>query len=448
MPAQPIAMGHREGWMPNTVRYFPIVFFEAFLTFTVVVFAFGPWDWPVTNPVTLYSFLLINQLALLFGYVGAVRGRRPSAFNLILTPKELVWPCAVTTILMIVPTAMVRTGGEINFLRALTNPGQAYDFTNNAAHNAAPTIWEYVRIVLSPLIWPLLPLAAVFWNKLSPTLKVLAVLGIVGNAAIYFLQGTNKGIVDLLILMPWLLILRHKNLAQILQPKRVLRFLLMFTIAGALFLPYLGLNIVGRGSTGTIGAVGIRGAGSVQPEPIQIPGFNGPLANAYNDGATALASYVGQGYYGLSLALQEPFEWTYGVGHSPFFSWLAEKAMGMRLHEIDYSTYPWRVDRDFGWKADVQWISFYPWFASDVTFFGVPFIVFLFGRLLGLTWLDAIGGNPAAVVVFSLTALTLYYTSANAQVFRLAETVCPFYFYLLWWMQSAKNDGPKREYVR
>jgi hypothetical protein len=448
MLAQSRAMAHPGSSIPDAVRYFPIVFFEAFLTLTVVVFAFGPWDWPVTNPVTLYSFLFINQLALLFGYLQAVRGRSPSRFRLPLTPKELVWLMSLTTLATLIPTVKHATGGEANFNLALTDPGQAYKITNDAAHAATYSIWAYVMIVLSPLIWPLLPLAVVFWKKLSPTLKVLAVLGIVSDAAIYFLKGTNKGMVDVLILMPWLIILQSKNPAQILSPKRVIRFFLLFAIAASLFLPYFGLNILGRMNSESIGGLSIHGEGSVQPTPIQIPGLEGPLGNAYAAGMTELTSYVGQGYYGLSLALQEPFEWTYGVGHSPFFSWLAEKAMGKQLHEIDYSTYPWRVDRDFGWRADVQWISIYPWFAGDVTFFGVPFVMFLFGRLLGLTWIDAIGGNPAAVVVFSLTALTLYYTSANAQVFRLGETVCPFYFYLLWWIKSAKNDGPKREYVR
>jgi hypothetical protein len=441
MPAQSRAMAHLGGSMPNTVRYFPIIFFELFLLFTVVVFAFGPWDWPVTNPIELYSFLLINQLALFFGYVRAVRGRLPSPFRLPITPKELVWLATLTTLVLIFPLAITNMGGDVDFTRALTNPGQAYRDTRYAVSVAPYSIVAYIGIVFSPLIWPLMPLTVVFWRKLSLPLRVLAVLGITGWASTFFLIGQNTGMVDILLLIPWLLILQSKNPADLLQPKRVIHLLLLCSLFLAAFLPYFGVNIIGRGSTGTVGSEHIRGAASIDPVPLQIPGFDSPLANAYTSGTTALASYVGQGYYGLSLALQEPFVWTYGVGHSRFLVWLAEKAMGEQHDEMLDRTYPYRVESDYGWDGYSKWISLYPWLAGDVTFFGVPVVVFLLGRLLGLTWLDAIGGNPVAVVLFSLTAVTVCYISANPNVFQAANTVCVFYFYLLWWLQSRVSRG-------
>lgn len=301
---------------------------------------------------------------------------------------------------------------------------------------AAPTIVQYVNMVLSLLIWPLLALTIVFWNKFSSLLRSLAVVGILGGAFIYLLIGTNKRNVDIMLLMPWLLVIRSRDSSAILKPKRVLLFCLSIVLALAVFLPYFAINIAGRGNgTSSTENISIGKGDHIRATPFEALGFDSPVAQLYGVGYTALASYVGQGYYGLSLAMQEPFIWTYGVGHSRILTWLTEKVMGGQ-YSIQDTTYPSRVGRDFGWDSKIKWSTLYSWLAGDVTFFGVPVVVFLLGRLLGLTWIDALGRNPVAVVLFCLTCLTVFYISANAQIFQSADTVFVFYFYLLWWIQS------------
>lgn len=431
-------------WLPAAVRYFPIIFFEVFLLMTVAVFAFGPWDWPVADPIQLYLFLFANQLALLFGYVTAVSRHQPTSFRLPLALNELVWLGALVTLVMLMPTVIARTGGDINIVRAMTNPGQAYGETRNAASFAAPTIVEYINMLLSPLIWALLPLTIVFWSRLGLLLKSLAIVGIVGGAFIFLLIGTNKGLVDIMLLMPWLLVIRSKDPSRLLEPKRVILFCLSIILALTVFLPYFAINIEGRGNGGSFTeSVNIDGGARIRATPFEEIGFNGPIAKVYGSGYTALSSYIGHGYYGLSLAMQEPFVWTYGVGHSRVLTWLAEKVIGGQ-YSIQDETYPARVGRDFGWDSKIKWSTLYAWLAGDVTFLGVPVVVFLLGRLLGLTWLDALGRNPVATVLFCLTSLTVFYISANAQIFQNPQTVFVFYFYLLWWIQS--RGGRSRQY--
>jgi len=211
------------------------------------------------------------------------------------------------------------------------------------------------------------------------------------------------------------------------------------------------LNIITRGSTGGIQSIAVAENQRVVPAVIELHGFEGRLADAYTSGATALASYVGQGYYGLSLSLQEPFVWCYGVGHSVFYSWVAGKVTGTDYKEILDRSYPRRIDRDFGWSADIKWASIYPYLASDVSFLGVPIVMYFFGRLLALTWIDSLGKNPFAVIVFSLTAITIFYASGNAQVFQDPDTVNVFYFYLvMWYLSNARYQPPVmiRRFVR
>lgn len=425
--------------LPNSVRYFPIVFFELFLLMTVAVFAFGPWGWPVANPFELYAFLFVNQFALLIGYVGAVRGRLPSPFRLPIVVHQLVWLSVSITLVILIPATIHQTGGDINVARALTDPGRAYGATRAAAAVAATTRAVYIPIILSPLVWPLLPLTVVFWSRFSVLLRSFAVVGILGGAFIFLLIGTNKGLVDIMILMPWLLVIRSKDPSRLLEAKRVFLFFLSLVLALAVFLPYFAINIAGRGNgKSSTENMNLGGGTFIRPTPFQVLGLDGPVAQVYGLGYTALAAYVGQGYYGLSLAMQEPFVWTYGVGHSRILTWIAEKALGEQ-YAIEDTTYPARVGRDFGWDSKIKWSTLYAWIAGDVTLLGVPVVVFLFGRLLGLTWLDALGRNPVAPVLFCLTCITVYYTSANSQVFQSPDTVFVFYFYLLWWIQSRSS---------
>src|ERR1035438_7911187 len=62
------------------IALFPIIFFQAYLATSVLTFAFGPWHWPVSNPWQLYSFLILAQVALLAGYLTAIKKQpRPAS---------------------------------------------------------------------------------------------------------------------------------------------------------------------------------------------------------------------------------------------------------------------------------------------------------------------------------------------------------------------------------
>jgi hypothetical protein len=427
----------RSRVIPPLVRYFPIIFFQAFMTLTVLIFAFGPWDWPVDNPLQLYSFIVINQVALLIGYLLAVSEAEPAHFSFPVSIKKMVGICAATSILILPALTFHRTGGLIDFSMAILQPGAAYNATREAALVGTYSVVEYVGIILSPLVWPLLALTVTFWKRLSLPIRVAAIAGIVMSSFSYLLIGTNKGNADILSLTPWFLMLGSDSPERILTSRKTLRFFGVLAVAALVFIPYFGNNIMTRAATGNLPSIGTV-QGRIHAEPVQIPGLTGSLADTYNFGLQELAAYVGQGYYGLSLALKEPFVWTYGVGHSRFFTWLAEKFTSQTPGAIRDETYPLRVQYDFGWDADKQWSSLYPWLASDVSFFGVPVVMFLLGRLFALTWLDSLAGNPTAVVVFGLLLVTFYYISANSQIFQDSGTVCVFWVYLIWWWISRR----------
>src|ERR1700694_4352660 len=65
--------------LPLWVRFLPIFFFLRYLNFTVFLFAYGPWPWPVVDGNKLYFFLALAHLALFLGYTSGV-GHRPRGY--------------------------------------------------------------------------------------------------------------------------------------------------------------------------------------------------------------------------------------------------------------------------------------------------------------------------------------------------------------------------------
>ena len=89
-------------------------------------------------------------------------------------------------------------------------------------------------------------------------------------------------------------------------------------------------------------------------------------------------SYLTQGYYALSMALDEPFVPCYGIGNSYFFTGLSRRFLGPTT--ISDRTYPARLET-YGWDRFGKWHTFYTWVASDVSFPGVLLVMVLVGRL-------------------------------------------------------------------
>src|ERR1035441_1982881 len=58
--------------MNKRIALFPGLFFEVYLTLSVLTFAFGPWSWPVSNPLELYGFVALAQSTLFLGYWTAI----------------------------------------------------------------------------------------------------------------------------------------------------------------------------------------------------------------------------------------------------------------------------------------------------------------------------------------------------------------------------------------
>ena len=100
---------------------------QLYLGMSVLAFAFGPWPWPVFDPVALYGFLIAAHLALLIGFAVGIRGQPSTGMSMPKMRAMLLWSL-VLNLVVIFPTSRARTGHWIPDVGAALNDlGLAYE---------------------------------------------------------------------------------------------------------------------------------------------------------------------------------------------------------------------------------------------------------------------------------------------------------------------------------
>jgi hypothetical protein len=418
-------------------RILPIIFFVSYLTLTVLFFAFGPFDYAVENPISLYSFLALAHLALFVGYWRAAF-RQPRAYSAPWNVAHLVTWAAVASLFLLFPTSKTRTGSFMpDVVYGISNPGEAYAQTYSLMNESTglPLI-EYVRILLGPLLSMLLPLTVVYWESLTKRIRVLSVAGILGTVILFLAMGTNKAIADTVLLLPWMVFAGYKAGTLHLKPRRVLILSAWGVLAFSLFLAFFGSGMLAR--------EGSPVAGKFFPATQSTADADNFLIRNLSEVPSAIVMgmdiYLTSGYYAVSLSLREPYVPMFGVGNSTFLSRQVARITGDQ--QLPSRSYPVRIEK-YGWDSVGLWSTIYPWIASDVSFPGTILIVYLIGRLFALSWLDTLGGrNPFAVVLFSQLVIMLFYFPANNQLVQSGEGFAAFWVTLILWWRSSRPGQP------
>jgi hypothetical protein len=411
----------------------PAVFFVSYLTGTVLLFAYGPWPWPVRDGTTLYGFLAAAHVALLIGYLSAAFNP-PRTYGWSVRPRRLLVLSLATNLVLLLPTVAARTGSFVPQVTAgLANPGAAYNASLDIRGAGSPLlIVEYIRILLAPLIALAVPLTFYYWRALRPWTRGLGATIVAGIVATFVAMGTNKAIADLILIAPWLLVASHVAGFRRLRLRHLAMAVGTLTVASVLFFWFFTAGqLTRRGSGAPIAYLAVTNMFADPGHPLVR--WMPPEPQA---GALALILYVSHGYYGLHLALQEPFVPMFGVGNSLFLQ--RQAARVLNKPELMTLPYPMRAERR-GWDAMRLWSSIYPWLASDVSFPGVVLLTFLIGRLFAQSWVDSLeGGNPFAVAAFSLLVLMLFYFPANNQMMQDGEALVAFVTILVIWQLSRR----------
>lgn len=429
--AQPIDRVAALAWGK---RLFPILLIQAYLWMTLGLYAFSPWNWPMRDPGKLYGFVIGCHVALLLGYL-CFAHRTPKSSPRADRPTKLIQTAIWASFLVIPVTSYARTGKWVpDILGSLANPGQAYmdahQFTEQGTNAGA-----YVRILLSPVLMLLFPLAVFYWSKLSKQVKAAVVVAGLAVILMSISTGQRRDIADLLVTLPLILAASHWAKVTIVKPAtRRLLFVGMLAAISA-FLVYFAYSHISRVGADTA-------AYAVNPATQQHPDRDNILLEAIPEeahaGFLAFANYLTTGYYGLSLSLDREHESMYGFGHSMFLTRQYERFTNNDSFEL--KSLPVIISEKDGFKYPVYWCTAYPYFLNDLGPLGTIALMFGFGALLALTWVDMLSGkSPYAVVMFWLLAILIFYLPATNRMLQDGEGVVAFYVWLFIYLRGRSS---------
>lgn len=125
--------------------------------------------------------------------------------------------------------------------------------------------------------------------------------------------------------------------------------------------------------------------------------------------------YLSGGYYGLSLCMQLPFVWTFGVGNSYSLMAFLDRYLG--IHSLLDKTYLLRMENEIGWNGLMAWNTIFPWLASDLTFVGALIIFIPIAYVYAVCWKEIVRyRNPISILMFSMLTMGLIFVPANNQL--------------------------------
>lgn len=441
----------------------PIRLTMIYLTFSMLVYAFGPFEWPTTYPVIFYSLLILYMVALWLGYRFGVK----KTFSRAIEWKEEYTDkiIGVLSILIVINYLVYvvnifrdygfRTPDFPGLFRemgiGIRNPGLGYALrlerveTLQGADVMGGSLFSLFNLGWSFVRYPIVILGMLCFKKLKIWGKIFNVLYLLTVTIFYLSIGTNIDILHVFLLLELPIIVKlfvdwhHRRL----NAKRAVKYVACVLAGLMLVACYFTWMMVSRGGVNNydqpdynVGGVGLDDSIVDPGEEFDeagnpIPHKNGiKLPPVVMKFWISFSSYFTQGYYGMSQAKDLPWDPMCGIGNSQFLV----DFISNNIYDVHPFTYQEKLDA-LGWKSGMQWHSMYTWLANDVSFLGVPVIMLLIGLLFGAMFRDAVtSDNPFAKVSVFYFILMMLFIPCNNQIAQRADTLFSFIWIILCWL--------------
>jgi hypothetical protein len=456
--------------MSLSLRALPFTLMMIYLLSTILLFWFGPLDWPTPNPKTMALFLTCAVFGICAFYVVGAQdepeGRPISSW------RSIIVAGAILSVVILFPSAHYYADKmPWQILDALKDQKAAYDALQKKLVDTAGTrtLISAVRAMVYPVIFAALPLSILNWRRMSWWLWILTAAAVCSGLIFSILRGTDREGFDMIIIAgasgfvvaARSCVARNATLSDIILNRKTLAGAVLFLVIASFALSVFADRRAQRtGYTPEAFAAGTRDAPSLaehlksgagwgdvmcirdiclDPDHVLVRYVDAPKKYTI----LMLTSYLTQGYFGLSLAMTNRQSSTLGIGHSSVITRLYERLThDASLYERSYTF----GLRQMHWSDESQWSSIFPWLANDVGFPGSIAVICLLAFLWGRSWRDAVGANnDAAAIVFCLLFQLFVYVPANnqlAQTFDAYFTITGWCAFWLLAKLSIKKERP------
>lgn len=440
------------------VRFVPLLVTASFFLCTILLSVYGPMDWHIRNPQKLYPFLYACLAALCLGYLLAVRKKLTPVRASKWSVERIFLFSVAVYLLLYLPIVYVNTGKWYpDVVTGITDSGLAYRSAKVFSEQAPKWVF-YLGMLLSPITMLVTPLTLFCDAHIRPKYRLLGVVVILLSIALGISEGVNKQVADTVMLLEvslCVMLFVNRERSSFLIEK--LKIVVAMVLVAGCFLLYYSNTMKNRIQTDIVDS---------QPVQQQIPVTDERVDQAMEQFATFsvstpredsfwytavpkpvqpvvtfLTSYFCHGYHGLSLAMDEPFTSTYGLGFSQFLRHNLLKIAGKGELEKDIvsRTYMGKIEK-YRWDTGAVWSTFFVFPASDISFPGTVLLVFFIGLWFGASWKDTVcAANPFAAAVFMGFVTMVFYFSANNQMFQTGEACIGFLGNIAAWQLTRRE---------
>lgn len=415
-----------------------------YLVSSMLLFWFGPIKWPIENPVALALFQVLVILFIILGYFSFSARRRK--MQLELSFRNLFYIGVIFTIALQIPLTLTYTNKfPWDAFSVIFNQRATYEemLQQVADLNGVRFFVPLFRTLAMPFFYASLAYGILHFSKLSQMQRLMLIILIMCPIDLSTLRGTDKEIFDISIICSGLGLISfwrsHLNPQGHFQfsahaIRRTMALLLFISIV--LFITFTARKYERMGSTDLF----------CFSEGLVCADYSGIISSSLPDflkfGLSMATFYLTNGYYGLSLALSLPYEFSYGVGHSSALLSLVERFS--ETNTIFDLTLISRVSQE-GWDYRYYWSTFFTWVASDVGFFGSLIVIGIIARWFRQAWIDAVyAKNDAAAIIFALLCVLFFYLPANNQITQTFDSYFSFFIFMCVW-KFYKNKGRNKD---
>ena len=409
----------------------PIVGVIGFNLFTLLVFVTAPVRWRTDNLILLCVFVLLCQFLVFLGFWFGRRtgGTMPGTYKPpFIDGRSLVRTLFIVYVITLPMSYAYRLElapfdipGIISRLVAgIRDPHFGYAATQEKT-GLGPVPWSafFLVSIFNQLFFPV---GFLYWRQLRAAAKVVFVI-LLGIDLFYWIGiATSFGVVSLVTTFGLSTMFWPAHPRRTVRQRASRIVVLVLLLGGTI--AFFSHNLYRRSNFVQVDVSQYEVARSeiildhqafaLVPEPLW-PTY------------IMVVTYLGQGYYHTCFAFDLEFRPTGLVGNNTALISLA------RLFGVDVwnDTYMHRLHRQ-GIDEYGVWHSAYTWFASDVSFFGVPVLLFVVGYLFGFSWGQGLTGDFLSRVVFIMFGNILLFLFANNTY--LASVFYAFMVFVPLWM--------------
>lgn len=466
----------------KNILYIPLILIELYLVFTLILFKFGLSNWIIENESIFWFFIIMYHIMFIIGYIFSIK-----KINVVHETKEKKGQFAFTTFIWIVlficlicslieyrnttfASSYIPYELPENFINGLINPGQQYYSKFILANSFNPNkLVTIISALFSFVYVSMIPIFIFNWEKISFWQKIFFYFLVFFKISFFVSIGTNKGIFDTLfvfggcLLIDLLIQLNLNNLHEYFKKYSLLAFTFFLFIFSFIYFTFNinsrlnpVTNINEQNNPEVI--VSNENLNSNNNANFELEEENEVTSNDTNSSGNEIetiendsflykmvehvSNYLTQGYYGMSLSVDEEFTSTYGIGNSQFLMSNFKSIFGI---DVSDRTYQHKITEE--WHESQHWHSFYSYIANDVSFYGVILVMFIIGIYFGLVWKDVIENNSLiGKLLLPLFLIMFIYMPANNQMLTNMATFCAFFeLTFIWVYMYIRNRRRKNE---